>query len=599
MMNIEEVVVEVPPSKKEEIPKGLENKNNIEGEGSSRMMDSKLEDVQNEFQVLKLQEKIAKLKAKLKCKKQVTQASSSSSSSEERDEDESSEEEMKSVKASSKSKGDKRLYNYTCFDYNCLPPNHSFTTVHMGKPPIFDGVNYAKWSHAMKMYLISLNPNVWKVIGTGVEFPKPKETPGSDQLQQIIHYNAQAVNVLLSALEKDEYDRVDGLENAKEIWDTLKVFHQGTRPVRKAKVQILEGQLDRFVMLDDESPQEMYHRLKKLVNKVRAYGSRKWNDKLVVERILKAYLPRDTTVVSLIRVEPNLKNMSPDEVVSRIINHEMLLEEAKYVRDPSKGLVSDKKDNIAFEASKKIKKKQVVVESSSSSEEDEDSDDDDDEGMALFIKKYNKFIAKRRANKGYKGEKPRSKGKRICYNCGKHGHFIAQCPYERRSEDEDKKKKKDKTYTKDKKDKKYFKKKSYDEAHIGQEWDFNDESSSSDSEDMATLVIKGNSSISKSLFPNLNKHTYLMAKENKKKVKVKNSSPQCTSSDNNSSNDECDESFDLGKNPTKMLDKLMKQINLMDELLESQEELLEKERENASELKMLLALEKEKNEKLE
>jgi hypothetical protein len=120
-------------------------------------------------------------------------------------------------------------------------------------------------------------------------------------------------------------------------------------------------------------------------------------------RMTRAYLPRDTTVVSLIRAEPNLKNMSPDKVVSKIINHEMLLEEAKYVRDLSKGLVSDKKDNIAFKTSKKIKKKQVVVESSSSSKEDKDSDDDD-EGMALFIKKYNKFIAKRRANKGNKGE---------------------------------------------------------------------------------------------------------------------------------------------------------------------------------------------------
>jgi hypothetical protein len=322
----------------------------------------------------------------------------------------------------------------------------------------------------MKMHLISLNPNAWKIIGTGVEFPKPKETLGYDQLQQI-HYNAQAVNVLLFALEKDEYDRVNGFEKVKETWDTLKVFHQGTRPVRKAKVQILEGQLDRFIMLNDESPQEMYHRLKKLVNKVRYYGSRKWNNKLAVERILRAYLPRDTTVVSLIRAEPNLKNMSSDEVVSRIMNHEILLEEAKYVRYLSKGLVSDKKDNIVFKASKKIKKKQVVIESSSSSKEDKDSDDDDDDdkGMTLFIKKYNKFIAKRRANKGYKGEKPRSKGKRICYNCDKHGHFIAQCPYERRSEDEDNNKKKDKTYNKDKKDKKYFKKKSYDEAHIGQE----------------------------------------------------------------------------------------------------------------------------------
>jgi hypothetical protein len=44
--------------------------------------------------------------------------------------------------------------------------------------------------------------------------------------------------------------------------------------VKKAKRQLIEGQLDRFVMLDDEDPQEMFNRLKKLVNKVRAYESK-------------------------------------------------------------------------------------------------------------------------------------------------------------------------------------------------------------------------------------------------------------------------------------------------------------------------------------
>jgi hypothetical protein len=139
--------------------------------------------------------------------------------------------------------------------------------------------------------------------------------------------------------------------------------------------------------------------------------------------------------------------------------------------------------------------------------------------MTLFIKNYTKFMAKRRALKGNKGENLKTRSKRVCYNCGKNEHFIAQCPYERREEDENKKKRKDKTYTKDKKDKKYYKK-SYGEAHIGQEWDSNDDCSDSDSEDMATIFIKGNSYSSKSLFLNLSKHTCIMAKERKKKVKV-------------------------------------------------------------------------------
>jgi hypothetical protein len=47
------------------------------------------------------------------------------------------------------------------------------------------------------------------------------------------------------------------------------------------------------------------------------------------------------------------------------------------------------------------------------------------------------------------------------------------------------KKKFDKSY---KRDKKYTKKKSYGQAHVGQEWNLSDESSESQSDDLATIV---------------------------------------------------------------------------------------------------------------
>jgi hypothetical protein len=122
--------------------------------------------------------------------------------------------------------------------------------------------------------------------------------------------------------------------------------------------------------------------------------------------------------------------------------------------------------------------------------------------MVLFIKKFNKFIKNRRPYKGEKKYKPMSK--RLCYNCGKNGHFIAQCPYERKEKDNDKRKKFDKGY---KKDKKYTKKKPYAQAHIDQEWNSSDESSESESDKVATTAIKGKISSSKSLFPKLSKHT--------------------------------------------------------------------------------------------
>jgi hypothetical protein len=99
-------------------------------------------------------------------------------------------------------------------------------------------------------------------------------------------------------------------------------------------------------------------------------------------------------------------------------------------------------------------------------------------------------------------------------SCGKNEHFIAQCPYQRKEEDNEKKKKFDNSY---KQDKKFTKKKPYGQAHVGQEWNSSDESSESESDDMATIAIMGKFSSSNSHFPNLSKYTCLMAKEAKRR----------------------------------------------------------------------------------
>jgi hypothetical protein len=138
-------------------------------------------------------------------------------------------------------------------------------------PPHFDGTDYTKWRYLMMMHLISLGLSVWNILCIGVDFLDMDEESDFEQLQQI-HRN-EVCSVLLSSLEKDEFDRVNGLEKAKDIWDTLQRAREGTKLVKKATRQLIEGQLDRFVMLDDEDPQEIYNRLKKIVNKMRAYGS--------------------------------------------------------------------------------------------------------------------------------------------------------------------------------------------------------------------------------------------------------------------------------------------------------------------------------------
>jgi hypothetical protein len=170
---------------------------------------SRVEQLSSELKQLKLQRKIDRLKKKLKDSRS-RQLTSSCSSNEETDA--SSDE----VKGKRRRKGDKRSYNTTSFNYDNLPPSSAFTSVPIGKAPHFDGRDYTKWRYSMKMHTISLNPSVWTIVRIGVDFPDEDEEPRYEQLQQI-HCNAQASYVLLSSLDKDEFDRVNDLEKAKDI----------------------------------------------------------------------------------------------------------------------------------------------------------------------------------------------------------------------------------------------------------------------------------------------------------------------------------------------------------------------------------------------
>jgi hypothetical protein len=73
-------------------------------------------------------------------------------------------------------------------------------------------------------------------------------------------------------VNKEDFNRVDGLDEPKEVWTTLRMAHEESKPMRKAKIDMLERQLNRFVMFDDKTSQDMFNRLKKLVNKAKALG---------------------------------------------------------------------------------------------------------------------------------------------------------------------------------------------------------------------------------------------------------------------------------------------------------------------------------------
>jgi hypothetical protein len=200
--------------------------------------------------------------------KKIIYYDSDASSSSPRDDDDSS----------SKKKTVNQNYS---FDYSRMPYNSNvhLLSIPLGKPPHFDGEDYSIWSHKMCSNIFSLHPSIWEIVENGMHFDN---TDNLVLINEQIHKNAQATTVLLASLCRDEYNKVSGLDNAKQIWDTLKISHEGNDTTMITKMELVEGELGRFTMIREEEPTQTYNRLKTLVNKIRSYESTRWTDHDVV-----------------------------------------------------------------------------------------------------------------------------------------------------------------------------------------------------------------------------------------------------------------------------------------------------------------------------
>jgi hypothetical protein len=148
------------------------------------------------------------------------------------------------------------------------------------------------------------------------------------------------------------------------------------------------------------------------------------------------------------------------------------------------------------------------------------------------------------------------------------------------------------------KKKRYYNKKKGSEAHMGREWDSDESSTNSSSdEDAANITVKKGL-----LFPNVG-HKCLMVKDSKRKKVHSRDTPRYTTSDDVGSSSDNDDDLtslfaNLTKDQNKKINELIETINEKDDILECQEDLLVKENKKFVKLKDAYALEIEKCENL-
>ena len=81
--------------------------------------------------------------------------------------------------------------------------------------------------------------------------------------------------------------------------------------MRKGNIELLHGELERFVFLQGETTQAMFGRLMVLVKHIRALGSIEWDDNKVARKMLRTYRAKNNMLASVIMKRPGYDEMTP------------------------------------------------------------------------------------------------------------------------------------------------------------------------------------------------------------------------------------------------------------------------------------------------
>ena len=126
-----------------------------------------------------------------------------------------------------------------------------------GKPPFFDGTCYDFWKRKIKMYLGSINDQVWDVTESDYVILDPDNLTNTDKANK--QCNTIALNTIYNTIDSKVFEQIKDCEKASEVWKRFEEICEGTPAVKSAKLYILKDKLTSFKINDDESIPEMFH----------------------------------------------------------------------------------------------------------------------------------------------------------------------------------------------------------------------------------------------------------------------------------------------------------------------------------------------------
>ena len=187
----------------------------------------------------------------------------------------------------------------------------------MGPPPKLDLTNFANWVFRIESHLNSSSTQLWRIIEEGYYPHDPKNLSPREEVDNQL--NASALFILQASLPPEELPHIRPFKLAKDAWDHINSMYKGSSSIQRSNFEVILDEADEFAMNEDEDPRELYRRLTTLAVSLRDHGSKDTDDNWIKRKFLKAIMPFNKSMSSVIRQRPDFHTLSSSDVLDEFI----------------------------------------------------------------------------------------------------------------------------------------------------------------------------------------------------------------------------------------------------------------------------------------
>ena len=96
-------------------------------------------------------------------------------------------------------------------------------------------------------------------------------------------------------------------------------MYKGSSSIQRSNFEVVLDEAAEFVMLEDEDPRDLYRRVTTLVVALQDHGRKDTDDTWIKSKFLKAIMPFNKAMYSVIRQRPDFHTLTSSEVLDEFI----------------------------------------------------------------------------------------------------------------------------------------------------------------------------------------------------------------------------------------------------------------------------------------